>query len=293
MGINFKRTDNFGNEIKSNDVKYNASFSAFAEGFLSKKVNSFISNPMTKKVLSSTFNLGCKAASTAAKYIMPIAINATVCSAKSVNNMIKNTATIANDLVLERSPQKAVNTAIKIGISKLKSGALILKNIGNISYLGTKVAYRAVKNKDISAEDKDKLKLYGITFATTMTTILISGKIYDALGLDAPAMLAPDIDNIPFIDNGVFCGNDNDLSLLISMGEVDNTDHIEAVRDPHIVEEFYKMHDIKPIEGYEVHHIIPLSEGGAHSSDNMILIRSDLHRKITEAHSLFYGWHNK
>ena len=101
MGINFKRTDNFGNEIKSNDVKYNASFSDFAEGFLSKKVNSFISNPMTKKVLSNTFNLGCKAANATVEYGVPIAINAVVCSAKSVNNMIKNTAIIANDLEIQ------------------------------------------------------------------------------------------------------------------------------------------------------------------------------------------------
>ena len=289
--MRFKRIDSFGNEIKRNDVKYNASFSDFAEVFLPKKVNSFISSPVTKKALSTTFNLGCKAANVAVEYGVPIIFNTAVYGVKSVNNMIKNTTAIANDLVLERSPQKAVNTAIKIGIGKLKSGVFILKNIGNISYLGTKVAYRAVKNKDISVKDKEKLKLYGITVAATIATIWISGEIYDSLGLDTPAVLIPDIDNIPFIDNGVFCGNDSDLEALISMGEIENTNHIDVIRDYHAVDNFYKIHDIQPIEGYEVHHIIPLSEGGADNYENMVLIRSDLHSKITEAHNEFYGWH--
>ena len=43
-------------------------------------------------------------------------------------------------------------------------------------------------------------------------------------------------------------------------------------------------------EGYEVHHIVPLSEGGADTPENMILVKEDLHDEITAAHSKFYDW---
>ena len=43
-------------------------------------------------------------------------------------------------------------------------------------------------------------------------------------------------------------------------------------------------------EGYEVHHVVPLSEGGADTPDNMILVSEADHAAITSAHAGFYGW---
>ena len=42
-------------------------------------------------------------------------------------------------------------------------------------------------------------------------------------------------------------------------------------------------------DGYEVHHIVPLCEGGADSPDNMIIIKKEEHDIITATHSRYYG----
>ena len=42
--------------------------------------------------------------------------------------------------------------------------------------------------------------------------------------------------------------------------------------------------------GYEVHHIIPLCQGGADTPDNMILLSAEEHARVTAAHSAYYGW---
>ena len=56
--------------------------------------------------------------------------------------------------------------------------------------------------------------------------------------------------------------------------------------------EFLNMHGFTSVpEGYEVHHVVPLCEGGADSPDNMILVTEAQHDFITSAHSSFYGWH--
>lgn len=96
------------------------------------------------------------------------------------------------------------------------------------------------------------------------------------------------------IDNGVFVGNENDLQALIQAGESSNTEHIasdEITRNLEARDEFLATfgYDSVP-SGYEVHHIVPLSEGGSDTPDNMILVDEDTHDKITTAHRAFYGW---
>ena len=43
-------------------------------------------------------------------------------------------------------------------------------------------------------------------------------------------------------------------------------------------------------EGYDVHHIVPVSEGGPDSVDNMVLVSEEEHDRITAAHRAYYGW---
>ncbi len=101
--------------------------------------------------------------------------------------------------------------------------------------------------------------------------------------------------NLEGIDNGVFIGSDDDLQELIRAGQIEDTDHQDSdeyERDIGARQLFLKEHGFSYIpEGYEVHHIIPLCEGGADTPDNMVLVRSDIHDAITCAHSQFYGWH--
>ncbi|WP_202108724.1 HNH endonuclease signature motif containing protein [Succinivibrio dextrinosolvens] len=105
--------------------------------------------------------------------------------------------------------------------------------------------------------------------------------------------LVPDSD-LPGIENGVFVGDYADLNDLIKAGEIDGTTHIDDddyVRDMTARNAFLKMHGLDSVpEGYEVHHIIPLCEGGADSPENMVLIKESQHDLITRAHAEFYGW---
>lgn len=294
--MKFKRIDEFGNEIPYQRKDNGFYFSDFAEVFFPESVNKIILAPKTKKIASTIYGASKKVAGCIIENGIPIAVKATTKAVANTCTVVKDGANITSDILIDRSPKKALGTLTDIVIRKLKSNALLITKIGEATYLGAKAGYKSIRNKDISAEDKQKLKQCGIIVATSVAAILISGEMYHSIGLNSPAedipLLVPDIESAPFIENGVFGGNDNDLSMLISMGEIDNTQHIETVRDPSAVAEFYKIHSLTPTEGYEVHHIIPLSEGGADTYDNMVLIRSDLHSKITEAHRRFYGWHD-
>ena len=97
-----------------------------------------------------------------------------------------------------------------------------------------------------------------------------------------------------YSEDGKFVGDSDDLQSLTALGEVEDSEHInsdEIVRDISARNEFLAMHGYDSVpEGYEVHHIVPLSEGGADSSDNMILVESDDHDKITATHARYYNW---
>lgn len=109
--------------------------------------------------------------------------------------------------------------------------------------------------------------------------------------------LIPDAGTSSFYMNsqGVFVGDNYDLNSLIEIGQVENTEHVDSEdisRSEVAKNEFLNKHGLSSVpDGYEVHHIIPLSEGGADSSENMILVTEKQHDLITKAHSQFYGWH--
>lgn len=96
------------------------------------------------------------------------------------------------------------------------------------------------------------------------------------------------------IYNGVFVGNENDLQTLVQAGENSNAVHIasdEIVRRLEVRDTFLTAFGYGSVPtGYEVHHIMPLSEGGSDTPDNMILVEKEIHDKITAEHRTFYGW---
>ena len=95
-----------------------------------------------------------------------------------------------------------------------------------------------------------------------------------------------------YSEDGKFVGDSDDLQSLTALGEVEDSEHInsdEIVRDISAHNEF-SMHGYDSVLKVTVHHIVPLSEGGADSPDNMILVESDDHDKITAAHARYYNW---
>lgn len=96
------------------------------------------------------------------------------------------------------------------------------------------------------------------------------------------------------VDNGTFEGDDEELEEIAEAGMLEGTDHIDSsdiVRDIAARDDFLESigYDSVP-EGYQVHHIIPLSEGGSDDPSNMILLSEEDHAAVTAAHRQFYEW---
>lgn len=105
----------------------------------------------------------------------------------------------------------------------------------------------------------------------------------------------PDIEMINSLDgveNGMLVNPDKGLDEIIKAGMPINAKRIyDYDRSEETKKEFLKIHgysDTPP--GYEIHHIVPLSVGGADSPDNMILLFSDDHSIVTRVHRDHYGW---
>ena len=199
--------------------------------------------------------------------------------------------------VADKNPQQAMEAAGDfLGRKKNK----VVNSVKAVSDLAKEAGYYAINRNQLTELDKAKLVDRGLQLGGIFATIVIAGEAIHSLDLDTgfednmwmPLHPEIDIDSLNYIDNGVFDGTEADLDQLISMGELDDTEHVQVLRDPHMVSAFYLEHNLVPIPGYEVHHIIPLCEGGADTTDNMVLIASDLHDRITAAHSSFYGWHS-
>jgi len=95
-------------------------------------------------------------------------------------------------------------------------------------------------------------------------------------------------------NSGKFEGSPANLQALIAQGEVEGTDHVDASdihRSLAARNEFLAAHGYDHVpEGYEVHHVVPLSEGGTDTPDNMILLTEEEHDAVTAAHRRFYEW---
>ena len=91
-----------------------------------------------------------------------------------------------------------------------------------------------------------------------------------------------------------FVGNDDDLQRLIEEGEISNSNHVdtdEVERSAAARQDFLQQHGLTSApEGTEVHHKVPLSEGGADMPENMVIVSEEDHDKITAAHRDFYKW---
>lgn len=96
------------------------------------------------------------------------------------------------------------------------------------------------------------------------------------------------------IENGVFTGDESDLAALICAGEDPDAVHVDSEdvsRDMDIRDAFLAAHGYDGVpSGFEVHHVMPLSEGGSDAPSNMLLVSEDEHDQITAAHRDFYNW---
>ena len=221
---------------------------------------------------------------------------------KAVCNVVSGTVNTAKDaLALTNSLVKGdFNQAGEIATRKVKSACNGIEQ-------SVLAAGQVLGQCADCLEDRNKPFLDAKT-SQSLATLATAFVVADAVGCVGGSLLADDFTDavdsdsglLPkgstdsFTENGVFTGDSSDLEELKKLGEVDDTDHIdsdEIQRDLSARNEFLAQHGFNSVpEGYEVHHIVPLSEGGADTPENMILVKEDLHDEITAAHSKFYDW---
>lgn len=121
-----------------------------------------------------------------------------------------------------------------------------------------------------------------------------ASNIVEAGTLESEGMVPDcDVDSIDGVHNGMLI-DDTYLDDIIEQGKIEGTHHIDSdnyTRNIQARNEFLYQHGLTEVpEGYEVHHIVPLCEGGVDSADNMILLTKEAHHQVTAEHSQFYGW---
>ena len=116
--------------------------------------------------------------------------------------------------------------------------------------------------------------------------------IPDAYGADDLFPITT-VDVMPGVEDGLLIDDSPaNLAQMAKAGEFNDTQHLsEVMRSYSARMEFLAQHDLERIpSGWELHHIVPLCEGGADAPDNMVLLRAEAHDWITKQHRLFYGW---
>ena len=175
----------------------------------------------------------------------------------------------------------------------------------------SRCGYRRISKGTLPPEDIETLKRCGLIIAGTAAAIYICSDIYDAMGLtDVRAEMdaighngihlagLDSVDQLEGVENGMLVDNSpENLDQIIALGELDadmphshipsELEHRDMVMRSVFLDKY--GYDRTP-EGYEVHHIIPLSEGGADTPDNMILLSEEDHQQVTAAHKDYYGW---
>ena len=105
-----------------------------------------------------------------------------------------------------------------------------------------------------------------------------------------------DIDDLPGVHNGMLV-DESLLETIIKEGIRKGAGHWLPERDR--AERKYETvlaflgkygYDAQPI-GYELHHIVPISQGGADVIENLILLSETDHQKVTDKHNEVFKWH--
>ena len=131
----------------------------------------------------------------------------------------------------------------------------------------------------------------------------ITGSVLDTvIDIDAPEVIPAclflpdvDIDTIPGIENH-FVYENADINALSALGmkselinnriDSDLIDRSESVK----IKFVHSIGRTEIPDGYEIHHVVPLSQGGLDDPRNMVLISEKDHDYITNQHRKFYGW---
>ena len=194
---------------------------------------------------------------------------------------------------------EAGKTIADMEVKRFKAiGKTLVQGAGAISDGALLALSKEEKNGDRKKRFKKRLKKCAVAGGVMLAGIELLDD--EEVGQDADyddfneGLPLTAVDDMPGVENGVLVdASPENLTALAQQGEFTGTIHYtDVIRHPDIRADFLASHGFSetPI-GWEVHHIVPLSEGGADSPDNMILLREQDHAWITAQHRQFYGWH--
>lgn len=207
--------------------------------------------------------------------------------ASTASDALKGTAHLCRGEVKEAA-DIAVNRVTNIGIGAIKtveSGLAI-----------TEATVRAVvKDEPFLTEQNEK----HMTRLCQMGVYVATGSAFvneDNIPEGTHCAVHGDACALPGVENGVFTGDADDLQQLIEAGEVEGATYVSAddvERSAATRAEFLAAHGIEDAQGWEVHHVQPVSAGGEDAVENMVLISPEDHDAVTSAHREFYGWNRQ
>lgn len=224
--------------------------------------------------------------------------------------------------VLKREMTATAKGVIKAGGTLVKYGGQATAGVVQAGY-GHYTGSDTAKNKGLA-----RLKSSVPVIIAAVAAGLLAGEVVDALAIDddgqylsvSDSLALPnwhqvswdDLDRmelfhtpidtghgfVPYIDPdtipGVIQGvaTEDAIPYISKLGEVDNSVHItDVTRSQGVINAFLAEHGFNKVpDGYEVHHIIPLSENGADDPANLIIVSEELHQRITNQHARFYNW---
>lgn len=205
------------------------------------------------------------------------------------------------------------DTAKQHAAAKKIVDEVAVKTAKGVLALGKQVGRTASDAKDYvleknpSEKEKKLLKTVvglGALAGIATSVAFVNDAISEASPVDAPAVdfvdasaFLPEVDpdSIFGIDNHVV-GMNADVQELSELGMkpelIDN--HIDSdsiIRSDTAKSNFLHSlgYDSVP-EGFEVHHVVPLCQGGLDTPSNMVLISEEAHDFITAQHRQFYNW---
>lgn len=203
----------------------------------------------------------------------------------------------AGSQVIDGDYKGAGKTIIDMEMRKVRGAGQLIKTAGGATVDGAVIAYQKGKDKEPDPNRKNRFKhrlkqcalAGGVVLAGAELVDFVDGDNIFAEGLFPEV----DVDDLPGVQNGMLVdASPENLAVLAEQGELPDTEHLtEVVRDAGAREAFLAEHGFSEVpDGWEVHHIVPLSEGGADEPSNMILLREHDHDWITTQHRIFYGW---
>lgn len=106
-----------------------------------------------------------------------------------------------------------------------------------------------------------------------------------------------DISSLPGVVNGMLeSGYDDTLLTIIQEGIKKGKNNWRSKKDraerkQETVDKFLANYgySCQPAD-YEIHHIVPIAQGGADVVENMILLKKSVHDSVTEIHGDVFGW---